>query len=197
MNKNIMRKQSGFTLMEILFVVLVIALVISFAMPAIRSVRFDIKNSRTKAAIKKVAEARRSYYEATRGGTIKKILGEALIYSGNATAMKKLLKDPCTAGASGVPGTGKEADVGQLFVCGFLDWKEFVDLPYEIKLCDGNEVSATPATDHCGVVDGGEHIYVSAYTKGTYAKDAGEKYSNGYYMYITLESMEVRDNEGD
>ena len=38
--------------MEILFVLLVIALVVSFAVPAIRSVRYDVYNSRAKAALK-------------------------------------------------------------------------------------------------------------------------------------------------
>ena len=56
--------------MEILFVLLVIALVVSFAVPAIRSVRYDVYNSRAKAALKKLAEARRSYYQQTKGSDI-------------------------------------------------------------------------------------------------------------------------------
>ena len=44
--------------MEILFVLLVIALVVSFAVPAIRSVRYDVYNSRAKAALKKLGTSK-------------------------------------------------------------------------------------------------------------------------------------------
>lgn len=177
----------GFTLMEILFVVLVIALVISFAMPAIRSVRFDIKNARAKAALRKVAEARRSYYEYSRGGnfpTTSFEVGSAMGWS----------KETCTnPAASGVPGASISVeDASQLFACGFLNWKDFAGLPYRFYICSSNDTSESS----CQLA--GQTLSVSATAasdSSTYAKQVGAKYMSPYKMYILEDSMEVHDTE--
>ena len=47
--------KKGFTLMEILAVLLVIAVVVSMAAPVFRAIRFEVKNSQAKAAASKLA----------------------------------------------------------------------------------------------------------------------------------------------
>lgn len=86
----------GFTLMELLFVLLVIALVLSFALPAYRSVRYDMRNSSAKAALRKLAEARRSFYQYSKGADVTGEIDTDLVrqYAGQG----------CVSGAaSGVP----------------------------------------------------------------------------------------------
>ena len=56
---NMLKSKKGFTLMEILAVLLIIAVVLSFAIPAFRSVRFEQRNSSAKAGVKKLSEAER------------------------------------------------------------------------------------------------------------------------------------------
>ena len=142
--------------MEILFVLLVIALVVSFAVPAIRSVRYDVYNSRAKAALKKLAEARRSYYQQTKGSDI-----------------------------SG----GFGSDVSQLFACGFLDWRDFVDLPYNFIMCG---TSRPIGSQPCIALDGSNMVYAAA--MGIQGQ-AGSKYESPsqYFMSIGAD-MQVRDN---
>ena len=53
--------------MEVLFVLLVIGLVLSFALPAFRAIRYDIQNSRAQNALEKLVEARRSFYQYNKG----------------------------------------------------------------------------------------------------------------------------------
>ena len=53
--------------MEILAVLLVIAVVVSMAVPVFRSVRYEVKNGQAKTAAKKLADAMRSYYQVSRG----------------------------------------------------------------------------------------------------------------------------------
>ena len=165
--------------MEILFVLLVIALIVSFALPALRTVRFDIKNSRAKAAVKKMAEARRSYYQYMRGGMI-----EVSSFNAETTDMSNAT---CTNNmrASGKPGVHTSSSIEDLFGCGFLNWKDFVGLPYTFYICDleeSTDVAPCKAT-------------------GTYAgavgnSSAGSKYnnSNTYYLYVDP-TMQVKEYE--
>ena len=90
--------------MEILFVLLVIALVVSFAVPAIRSVRYDVYNSRAKAALKKLAEARRSYYQQTKGSDISGGFGGSVAESYASYTCQDVA-------ASGIPGARTNSDV--------------------------------------------------------------------------------------
>lgn len=171
--------------MEILFVLLVIALVVSFAVPAIRSVRYDVYNSRAKAALKKLAEARRSYYQQTKGSDISDISGG---FSGSVA--ESYASETCQdVAASGIPGSRTNSDVSQLFACGFLDWKDFDGLPYTFYICS---LGTTSASAPCKSLDTTNSIvYVGALGNN----DAGDKYksASNYFMSIGAD-MQVRDN---
>ena len=108
----------GFTLMEILAVMLVIAVIASFALPVVRSVRAEVYYQRAKTAGIKMAEAIRSYYRDSKGhlptGTID--LGNVPICNRNYL--------------SGIPGQRESVGVNQLLSCGYLSAKDFVGLPY-------------------------------------------------------------------
>lgn len=184
-------RNGGFTLMEILFVLLVIALIISFAVPAFRSVRFDVKNARAQAAVKKLAEARRSFYQYSKGSDI-------AVGTFTGDSAKGLASQTCTENvSSGIPGARNAASgVAQLFACGFLNWKDFAGLPYVFSICP-----ATPATLPCVVPDTnltyvGSAAYAGAVSSGSGA--AGSKYTtldngNTYYIYVGPD-MQVKDN---
>ena len=177
--------KKGFTLMEILFVLLVIALVISFATPAIRSVRYDVYNSRAKTALRKLAEARRSYYQYTKGSDVTGSFSAAYensIYSGTSCN---------NVAASGIPGSRTDSDVGQLFACGFLDWKDFANLPYTFILCgDSYAIGTAP----CVALETNPSNVVYAGAVG-HTDAAGSKYEeiSGYFMSVGKD-MQVLDN---
>lgn len=134
--------KKGFTLMELLAVLLVIAVVVSMAAPVFRAVRYEIKNSQAKNAAKKMAEAMHSYYQASRGH---KVTG---CFTPTASAGLTLIKtaaSSCTSpGASGIPASSVRAsvNVSQLFACGYLSYKDFMSLPYEF--C-ANDTDSFPA----------------------------------------------------
>ena len=173
--------KKGFTLMEILFVLLIIALVMSFAVPAIRSVRYDIKNSNAKAALKKLAEARRSYYQATKGSDI----AEGSFAADDALSYASLSCEDVAA--SGIPASSREnSEVSQLFACGYLDWKDFDGLPYTFYICDGG----TSSVEECFIPDSNTTSTVYASAQGTAA--SGGKYGTNYDMSIG-DAMEVED----
>ncbi|MBO7238545.1 MAG: prepilin-type N-terminal cleavage/methylation domain-containing protein [Elusimicrobiaceae bacterium] len=173
--KKIISQQKGFTLMEIVFVILVIALIVSFALPAFRKVRFDIKNSRAKSAVLKLAEARRSFYQRNKGWDI--TVGSS--FTGAQT--KGFTSATCTNPSKyGVPpsGTTNTVAASQLFACGFLDWRDFADLPYTFYICDNSG-----STGSSGVCN---DTYVYAGATGTDATSAGSKYagSEGYWIRV-------------
>lgn len=175
--------KKGFTLMEILFVLLVIALVVSFAVPAIRSVRYDVYNSRAKTALRKLAEARRSYYQQTKGSDI--TTGSFAASLAGTYAGQTCLD----VAASGIPGSRTTSSVAQLFACGFLDWKDFDGLPYTFYICS---LGTTSASAPCKSLDTTNSIvYVGALGNN----DAGDKYksASNYFMSIGMD-MQVRDN---
>ena len=188
-----MINKKGFTLMEILFVLLVIALIMSFALPMFRSVRYDVRNSRAQTALKKLAEARRSYYQYSRGTDI--------AVSSFTGASAKGLSDPSTCtnpAAIGAPGANVGAvTVGQLFACGFLNWRDFDKLPYEFYICNLNSwtvdgpcrgLAGTTYADYGPVIVG---------AVGT--ANAGKKYkydstvADPYRMFLLQDGI-VRDN---
>lgn len=124
--------KKGFTLMEILFVLLIIALIVSFAIPVIRSVRYDIRNSQAKNALKKLLEARRSFYLNSKGVDI---TSGASFYAPDTKTYSTAVTCINPA-ASGIPSTATStADPAQLFVCNFVNWKDFVSLPYDFHFC--------------------------------------------------------------
>ena len=174
--------KKGFTLMEILFVVMFVALLITLAAPSFRAVRFDIKNARAQTALKKLVEARLSFYQYTRGADIKTTGGnQHSSFQGtdakNLATPTDLLK--CTDfAASGVPSssTPQSEDIRQLFLCKFLDWRDFQGLPYEFHNCDPK--NANPSAP---CVKG-----AYAVARGVSRSQVGQKYDpeDGYYMYI-------------
>lgn len=120
-------KRNGFTLMEVLAVLLVLAVIASLAVPGVRSVRYEIKNGQAKTAAKKMIEGIRQYRRISRGG------GVQSFGAGGFTFSQNILTEDCTAPIStGIPGqsAGSTITVNQLFVCGFLSPKDFRGLPY-------------------------------------------------------------------
>lgn len=176
--------KKGFTLMEILFVLLVIALIISFAVPAIRSVRYDVYNSKAKAALRKLAEARRSYYQYTKGSDVSggfSASPQESVYAGTECN---------NVAASGIPGARVPSDLGQLFACGFLDWKDFAGLPYSFVLCGTSRpIGAKPC------VALGDNPSGIVYAGAMGDDNAGSKYKSttGYFMSVG-QDMQVLDN---
>ncbi len=184
--------KKGFTLIEILFVLLVIALIVSFAAPAYRSVRFDIRNSRAKAALRKLAEARRSFYQQNKGVDL--VLG-----SFDPQNARTWANGTCSQiGATGIPGHITQVEVSQLFACGFLNWRDFMDLPYTFSICSATSAQAVPCVAYSTDSEfAGSFVYAGAVAQSATA--SGAKYvtledgATTYYMYVRPD-MEVRDN---
>lgn len=153
MQKNLYNRL-GFTLVEMLFVLLLIALLISFALPAFRAVRFDIKNSRTQNALAKLAEARLSFYQSTKGWDIATVENHSpdLAFSFTGDEVKGFAAEICDSPSlSGKPSHGESSikSVKELFACGFLDWHDFVDLPYTFYICDLKYASSEGSGPGC------------------------------------------------
>lgn len=172
-----LKSEKGFTLMEILAVLLIIAVVLSFAVPAFRSVRFEQRNSQAKAGVKKLSEALRSFYQNSKGV---KIEGS---FSGDGLTAIPACQN---LGASGVPGTGQTADVLQLFACGYLNANDFAGLPYTFYSCVFNAPTACNGKPYAVAV-------------GTDSAIAGKKYTQNYggqkyYIYLNEKNLQVTDN---
>ena len=128
-----MKNKQGFTLMEILAVLLVIAVIASFAVPMIKSVRREMRYQKAKAASVQLAEAVRSFYTDTKGCLT---TGE---FHGTDSA-----GGTCPTGhpiKTGVPPTGDTrpectGGVTVVFKCGYISPKMFVDLPYQFEVLD-------------------------------------------------------------
>ena len=178
--------------MEILFVLLVIALVMSFALPIFRTVRYDIKNARAQAALKKLAEARRSYYQASKGSDV---IPGFFVGADAKNIMQTFTCDNVIA--SGVPGTSTSVNINQLLACGYLNWRDFADLPYKFYVCNtGQWASEGPCRGYAGTsMEAEGPVYVGAV--GT--EEAGPKYkydsaaADPYRMFM-LRDMVVKDN---
>lgn len=179
--------KKGFTLMEILAVLLVLALILSLAAPILRSVRFEAKNSKARVALLKLAEATKTYYNVSRGGKFSAgdcfnpstAAGEAVI----KTAVSSCDTGGTSPAATGIPGSTFTQQTSQLFACGYLSYKDFAKLPY--LFCPGGTQnlpwSVTPIPP----------IYATA--RGT--AEAGDKYDftahNGF-MFVDA-TMKVKD----
>ena len=178
--------KKGFTLMEILFVLLVIATIVSFAVPGLRSVRFDIRNSQAKNALKNLLEARRSFYQNTKGVDIKE---DSSFEAKNA---KGFSTQACNnQAASGIPSPAQEkAEPEQLFACGFANWKDFSSLPYTFYFCD-HWTAASHTSELCQVKSYDDRtVAMYAYVAEADRRLGGDKYyilkdgSTHYYMAI-------------
>jgi prepilin-type N-terminal cleavage/methylation domain-containing protein len=119
--------KKGFTLMEVLAVLLLIAVVLTLAVPTLRAIRQDMRNQQARAAMKKMAEALDTFYVETRGGKI----SQGCFTPDDGTINST---DNCVAGASGKPNGNQSFHFKQLFACGYLEAKDFVSLPY--KFCN-------------------------------------------------------------
>lgn len=173
------QSQKGFTLMEILAVLLIIAVILSFAIPAYNSIRFDQRNNLAKEGVKRLSEAIRSYYQNTKGVQI----------IGNFTGTGLGAVPPACndLSSSGVPGRGKTENIMQLFACGYLSGSEYSELPYTFYSCLDNNANC--------------HGRPYAVAMGTTKTAAGEKYVkdyNGVKYYIYLDNaLRVTDNSND
>ena len=121
--------KKGFTLMEILAVLLVIAVLASFAVPLVRSVMADVRYRRARVAGSKMAEAIRIFFTDSKGfrisGSINGIAASELISA----------EDDCHNPAlDGLPpydtSNSGDIDVSQLFHCNYLTGKDFAGLNY-------------------------------------------------------------------
>lgn len=183
--------KKGFTLMEILAVLLVIAVVVSMAVPMFRAVRYEIKNSQAKNAAKKMAEAMHSYYQASRG----RLLTGCFVPT--QTAGKTLIKTASSAcaspGATGIPahkrsGSAAEDNVAQLFACGYLSYKDFVSLPYNFCVNNSNTVPAGLGTTPSDVSG---KIYVLAV--GIKNDGSGDKYQQSKGLIYVDSRLKAQD----
>ena len=135
-NKAVFKNQKGFTLMEILAVLLIIAVVLSFAVPAYRSMRYEHYNGLAKAGVKKISEAMRSFYQNTKGY---RITGS---FSGTSMPATTKCND---VAASGIPSSaGGDQLIDQLFACGYLNYNDFVGLPYKFTACPSSACNGRP-----------------------------------------------------
>ena len=165
--------------MEILAVLLIIAVILSFAIPAYNSIRFDQRNNLAKEGVKRLSEAIRSYYQNTKGVQI----------TGNFTGTGLGAVPPACNdfSSSGVPGRGKTANIMQLFACGYLSGSEYSELPYTFYSCLDNNTNC--------------HGRPYAVAKAVDKKTAGKKYVkeyDGVQYYIYLDNaLRVTDNSND
>lgn len=124
--------KKGFTLMEILAVLLVIAVMASFAAPLVRSVRSEVQYRRARMAAVKMEEAIRIFYTDSKGFRINgSIVGEA---AAELVGGRDQCHNPAYDGFP--PYDTAEAgqlNVNQLFYCGYLTGKDFSGLNYRFN----------------------------------------------------------------
>ena len=142
--------KKGFTLMEVLAVLLIIAVVASMTVPLLRKVNYQVKNSQAKTAALKLAEALRSYYQTNRGYSITPSEFSAL----DESVIMAPASECASPVATGIPSstTGTQ-EVKQLFACGYLSFKDFKGLPYKFVIgsssnSDIKEPSSIALTGH-------------------------------------------------
>ena len=112
--------------MEILAVLLVIAVVASFLVPAVRAVRGEVYYHQAKTAALKMAEAMRSYYRDSRGYVL---TGSVTGTSNPSFETNCPTTSPVRTGIV-TTSTNKSSLVDELFECNYLSWKDFQGLPY-------------------------------------------------------------------
>lgn len=187
--------KKGFTLMEILAVLLVIAVVVSMAVPVFRAVRFEIKNGQAKTAAKKLSDAMRSYYQVSRGLGVQQACFTPTTTAGKNTVMAGA--GTCVSPTSdGIPyqnsaaGNASRPAVSQLFACGYLSYKDFVSLPYEFCTCNPIKGASQPTKCQISEATGTNTPFVVA--RG--ADGAGKKYTDSAYRIYVDQTMKVKDN---
>ena len=136
--------KKGFTLMEVLAVLLVVALVASMAVPAFRYIRREMRYNQARAAAVKLAEALRTYYQQTRGHR----MADGCFQADTETSV--LYATVCSNWASvGVPGNhaGETDELDGLFACGYLNPRDFAGLPYLFCACNDDGDSCDEHSD--------------------------------------------------
>ena len=189
-----MMNKKGFTLMEILAVLLVIAVVVSMAVPVLRSVRYEVKNGQAKNAAHKLAQAVRTYYQVSRGGVPR---GQSFTPTADSDKANIVLAAPsaCVAPSeTGIPlqKTTGSVEIKQLFACGYLSFKDFVSLPYTFTVCDPRPGQVP--NDTCKLSVATETNTPIVVVKG--AAGSGDKYDvskNKDYLIYVDQSMKVKD----
>jgi len=114
----------GFTLMEVLAVVLILAVVASLAIPGVRAARFETRHSQAKAAAKQLITGINNYRVSSRGGEV-----AAGCFSGGSAYFDQVCNSG-VGGNTGIPSQTAQIPLTQLAPCGFLVAKEFRELPY-------------------------------------------------------------------
>lgn len=176
----------GFTLMEILAVLLVIAVIASFAVPLIQSVRRDVRLQKAKAAGIELAEAVRSFYTDTKGCLA---TTDDNSFQGAQTAPAEVGACPATHPIkTGIPpgnGICSETNARIVFACDYISSKMFVDLPYEFKIYD-------PRAEASSQLDSeGNKVY--KFITGKESVSAAEKPR----CFTVFRDMQVKDGEYD
>ncbi len=126
----------GFTLMEILAVLLILAVVTMFSLPAVRATRSLMQHHQAKSAAIKMAEAMRVYYQNTKGYLItgqlrgKLIDNDARTFSVISAAEQSCNNTAMTGIPSTTASTSRTSSMAQLFACDYLSTKDFAGLPY-------------------------------------------------------------------
>ena len=201
-------------------------MIISFSLPAFRTIRFSIRNSRAQNALAKLGEARLSFYASTKGWDIQTGWDSGFTGEDAKAWMENESTNKCVSPALiGIPGAvfreySSEtigAPVSQLFACGFLDWRDFVDIPYTFYICQLYvEISHTGEGSEEGSEEESEEeseagslppacraagVLASAAADGEdAAKTAGAKYvyvddNKGYWMIFPRSTRTVATSE--
>lgn len=206
---NLKTTKSGFTLMEILAVLLVLAVIVSAAAPVFRSVRYEIRNAQAKSALRKVAEAARSFYSESRGNG--ELFGGSFVAGNVATfsnqscsgTMATGIPPQSTGSNAGDGSSGANSAVANLFACGFLLPKDFNGMPYTFKICNPASSGGNSLCDklHSSGLKEAHRAYAMAWGNDDVA---GEKFlrtgldvNDGYLMYVgaDMNVYDTYDNE--
>ncbi len=186
--------KKGFTLMEMLAVILLIAVVVSMAVPVFRTVRYEVKNSQAKTAARKLAEAMRSYYQVSRGLGVKQECFSPTTSSGKSLVLTAASN--CASPTSdGIPyqntsvTNASRPSVGQLFACGYLSSRDFLGIPYEFCTCNPIAGGAQPTQCQISEATGTNTPFVVL--RGV--SGAGSQFTKASYHIYVDQSMVAQD----
>lgn len=136
--------------MEILAVLLVVAVLASFAVPAVRSIMAEVRYQRAKVAGAKLAEAIRAFYTDSKGYRIDGSINGGSI----GTDITASVSDCENPAMTGIPpyetSTAGNVDVSQLFFCNYLAVKDFQGLDsyeFNVGACAGGAACLVRVSD--------------------------------------------------
>lgn len=177
--------KKGFTLMEVLAVILMLAVVTTLTAPVFRAVRFEVRQAQAKTAAQKLAESLKTYYQVSRGGRF-----EACFQASdtNVTQTSAACDNPAATGIPASSAPSPLTTAQQLFACGFLSSKDFRGLPY--TFCTSTTAASAVASWTGLDWAPATNAYVVAFANDS-AK-AGSKYYQKGYIYVSP-NMDVLD----